>query len=72
MLAVICGLAIFGIVLNFIDLERFKVLSMVCCVGMGWLAMLIFKKIRYRGINKFSGNRCLRNALMIIYKLSND
>lgn len=45
MFAIIWGLAIFGMVLNFIDLERFKVLSMVCYVGMGWLALLIFKKI---------------------------
>jgi len=45
MFAIVWGLAIFGIVLNFIDLERFKVLSMVCYVGMGWLAMLIIKKI---------------------------
>lgn len=44
-LAIIWGLAIFGIVLNFTDLERFKVLSMVCYIGMGWLAMPLYKKL---------------------------
>lgn len=38
---VIWGLAIFGIVLNSIDLRRYRVISMICYILMGW--MIIFK-----------------------------
>jgi len=43
--AVIWGLAVFGIVLNSIDLKRFKVLSMTCYLGMGWLAVFQLQKL---------------------------
>ena len=35
------GLAIFGIILNSIDLRRYRVISMICYLLMGW--MIIFK-----------------------------
>ncbi len=41
MFGIIWALAILGIVLNGIDLHRFKVLSMICYLGMGWL--IVFK-----------------------------
>ena len=37
--SVIWGLAIFGIILNSIDLHRFRILSMACYLGMGWMAV---------------------------------
>ena len=37
--AAIWGLAIAGVVLNAINLRRFLVLSMVCYLGMGWMAV---------------------------------
>lgn len=43
--AVVWGMAIFGIVLNSISLERFKVLSMVCYLAMGWSIILTFKPL---------------------------
>ena len=39
--AIIWGAAILGIVLNSIDLERYKVFSMICYLAMGWC--IIFK-----------------------------
>ena len=41
MLAVVWGLAILGIVLNSIDLRRYRVFSMICYLAMGWC--IIFK-----------------------------
>ena len=38
--AIIWGMAILGIVLNSIDLERFKVFSMICYLAMGWCIIL--------------------------------
>lgn len=38
---IIWGLAILGIVLNSIDLKRYRVFSMICYLGMGWC--IIFK-----------------------------
>ena len=38
---VIWGLAAFGILLNSIDLRRYRVISMICYILMGW--MIIFK-----------------------------
>ena len=38
---VIWAMAIIGIVLNAIDLKRYKVFSMICYLGMGWA--IIFK-----------------------------
>ena len=37
---IIWGLAIFGIVLNAIDLKRYKVFSMVCYLVMGWCIII--------------------------------
>ena len=43
--AIIWGLAVFGIVLNSIDLDRFKVFSLICYIGMGWLIVVSFQKL---------------------------
>jgi len=45
MFSVIWGLAIFGIVLNAINLHRFRVLSMVCYLGMGWMALFRINRL---------------------------
>lgn len=51
---IIWGLAIVGIVLNSIDLRRFKIFSLVCYLGMGWFALFsIGNLIRVYGINFF-------------------
>ena len=39
--ALVWGFAILGVVLNSIDLERYKVFSMICYIAMGWC--IIFK-----------------------------
>lgn len=38
--AVIWGAAILGVVLNSIDLERYKVFSMICYLAMGWCIVI--------------------------------
>ena len=43
--SVIWGLAIFGIVLNSIDLHRFRVLSMISYLGMGWIAVFRISRL---------------------------
>ena len=43
--ALIWGLAMVGIVLNSIDLMRFKVFSIVCYLGMGWLIVFSYQKL---------------------------
>lgn len=43
--AIIWGLAVLGIILNSIDLKRFKVFSIVCYLGMGWLIVFSFRKL---------------------------
>lgn len=42
---VIWATAIFGIVLNAIDMERFKVISMICYLAMGWAIIFTFKPL---------------------------
>jgi len=39
MFGILWGLAIIGITLNAIDLKKFMVFSLVCYIGMGWLAV---------------------------------
>jgi len=39
MFGILWGLAIIGITLNAIDLKKFMVFSLICYVGMGWLAV---------------------------------
>ena len=43
--SVIWGLAILGIVLNAVDMHRFNVLSMICYLGMGWMAAFRFSRL---------------------------
>ena len=44
--AVVWGAAIVGIILNAIDMERFKKISMVCYLAMGWVVILAFEPLR--------------------------
>ena len=43
--AIIWGLAVLGITLNSVDLKRFKVFSIICYLGMGWLIVFSFQKL---------------------------
>ena len=45
MFSVIWGLAVLGIVLNAINLNRFRVLSMICYLGMGWMAVFRINRL---------------------------
>jgi len=47
MFGVIWGFAILGIVLNSIDLKKFKKFSMICYLAMGWCILVISDKIKY-------------------------
>jgi hemolysin III len=42
MFGVVWALAVIGIIFNAIDLEMYKVFSMICYIGMGWCVMLFF------------------------------
>lgn len=42
---IIWGLAILGIVLNAVSLEKFKVFSMICYIAMGWLIIIAMKPV---------------------------
>ncbi len=42
---VVWGLAVLGIVLNAIDLKRFRIFSMLCYLGMGWLIVFSARKV---------------------------
>ena len=44
--AIVWGLAVLGIVLNSIDLKRFKVFSIICYLGMGWIIIFSAGKVR--------------------------
>lgn len=48
--AVIWSVTALGIVLNIVSIERFKKLSMVCYLGMGW-AIIFTAKPLYMGLN---------------------
>lgn len=45
MFGIVWGVAVLGIVLNAIDLQRFKTFSMVCYIGLGWLVVFFFKPL---------------------------
>ncbi len=45
MFGIIWGMAVIGILLNAINLERFKKLSMACYIIMGWAIILTFRQI---------------------------
>ena len=42
---IIWGTAVIGIILNAIDMERFKGISMVCYLAMGWAIVFTFKPL---------------------------
>ncbi|NLC48226.1 MAG: hemolysin III family protein [Tenericutes bacterium] len=43
--AIVWILAIIGIILNAIDLKKYKVFSMICYLGMGWCILPLFGKL---------------------------
>lgn len=45
MFGIIWGMAVIGIILNAIDLEKFKKISMVCYIIMGWAIVFTIKPI---------------------------
>lgn len=45
MFGIIWGMAVIGIILNSIDLEKFKVFSLICYVVMGWAIIFTIKPI---------------------------
>lgn len=45
MFGIVWTAAVIGIVLNAIDMERFKKLSMVCYLAMGWVIVFAFKPL---------------------------
>ena len=45
MFSIIWGLAIIGIILNIIDLKRFMTFSLICYVGMGWIAIFRINRL---------------------------
>ena len=42
---VVWGIAILGIVLNAIDLRKYRVFSMICYIGLGWCILVLAPKI---------------------------
>lgn len=42
---IVWGAAIIGIILNAVDMERFKGISMVCYLAMGWVIVFAFKPL---------------------------
>lgn len=49
---IVWGLAIIGIILNSIDLKKFKVISMILYLGMGWCILFSFKTL-WNNMNHF-------------------
>ena len=45
MFGIVWGVAILGIVLNAVDLQRFAKFSMACYIGLGWLVIFFFKPL---------------------------
>lgn len=45
LLVIVWSVALFGILLNAINMKRFKVLSMVCYIGLGWLVIFFLKPL---------------------------
>ena len=42
---IVWGVAVLGIVLNAVNLQRYKKFSMVCYIGLGWLVIFFFKPL---------------------------
>jgi len=52
MFGIIWGLALFGIILNSIDLKKFKIISMILYLSMGWCIIFSFKTL-WNNMNHF-------------------
>ena len=48
---IILAITILGVTLNAVNLEKFKILSMICYLFMGWLIIFAFKDI-YNAIDR--------------------
>ena len=48
LLAVVWAAAIVGVVLNAVNVERFKVFSMICYLSMGWVVVFAMKTVLLR------------------------
>ena len=45
MFAAVWAAAVLGIILNAVDMEKFKVVSMICYLVMGWVVVLAFNTV---------------------------
>ena len=45
MFAAVWAAAVLGIILNAVDMEKFKVVSMICYLMMGWVVVLAFNTV---------------------------
>lgn len=51
--AVAWGIAVFGIILNAVDMRRFRVVSMICYIGLGWMIAFFFQDL-FHGMDIYS------------------
>lgn len=60
MFAAVWAAAVLGIILNAVDMEKFKVVSMICYLMMGWVVVLAFNTVAAKmpgvGLNCFIPN----------------
>ncbi len=60
---VIWGLAALGIVLNSIDLKKYKIFSMICYLGMGW-CIIVAAKPAWQAVGAFGMNMILAGGIL--------
>ena len=72
---VVWGAAIFGIILNAISIERFKVVSMICYIASGWCVIAaigpLIKVMEPAGILLLVRGGVAYTAVMLFYALKN-
>lgn len=52
LLSVVWGGAVLGIVLNAVDMKRFRIFSMICYLGMGWAVIFVLPSL-LQAVNAF-------------------
>lgn len=60
---VIWALAILGIILNSIDLKKYKIFSMICYLGMGW-CIIVAAKPAWAAVGAFGMNMILAGGIL--------
>ena len=60
---VIWALAVLGIVLNSIDLKKYKIFSMICYLGMGW-CIIVAAKPAWAAVGAFGMNMILAGGIL--------